>query len=393
MDCCIIYCELIESEAVCKRVLMNFRPRLLQKYKILLVQQELMRAQLFNYLCTSDFFHLPERHQKKLFKLSFQIVSLLKITDRVEQFIINLFRAQLNINPCIYRCFLQLIYLLISKNFADNQDRLIRIVQQVTHNEVILKQVKYQKIIINMYKLLYSQQRRVFDEANMLYYILIFTNNIDQSVQQECFEIIQQFDDFNQEQFETFLDIFSLTTSQHNLELCSSVLVKLLSHKFYHWSEQILTPKRFCQMSPMIQYFIAQSILIVQPEIIDITRASITPEQEHNNLILLASICKILTAMLNEQLSPQMIYFRQCTTMVLFMLMTGFAPYNYDYYNNIAVMTQTVFKSCDQKMNSMMLLSYFNAICPQYVSSVVIPCAKYDMMYVMLQRNVNYFTE
>lgn len=33
----------------------------------------------------------------------------------------------------------------------------------------------------------------------MLYYILIFTNNIDQSVQQECFEIIQQFDDFNQE--------------------------------------------------------------------------------------------------------------------------------------------------------------------------------------------------
>lgn len=49
----------------------------------------------------------------------------------------------------------------------------------MTHNEVILKQVKYQKIIINMYKLLYYQQRRVFDDANMLYYILIFTNNID----------------------------------------------------------------------------------------------------------------------------------------------------------------------------------------------------------------------
>lgn len=128
LDCCIIYCELIESEAVCKRILMNFRPRLLQKYKILLVQQELMRAQLLDYLCTSDFFHLPERYQKKLFKLSFQIVSLLRITDRVEQFIINLFRAQLNVNPCIYRCFLQLIYLLISKNFSDNQDRLIRIV-------------------------------------------------------------------------------------------------------------------------------------------------------------------------------------------------------------------------------------------------------------------------
>ena len=114
-----------------------------------------------------------------------------------------------------------------------------------------------------MYKLLYYQQRKVFDEANMLYYILIFTNNIDQSVQQECFEIIEQFDDFNQEQFDTFLDIFSLTTSQHNLELCSSVLVKLLSHKFYHWSEQILIPKRFSQMSPAVQYYITQSILIV----------------------------------------------------------------------------------------------------------------------------------
>ena len=30
-----------------------------------------MREQLFDYLCTSDFFHLPERYQKKLFKLSF----------------------------------------------------------------------------------------------------------------------------------------------------------------------------------------------------------------------------------------------------------------------------------------------------------------------------------
>lgn len=52
-----------------------------------------------------------------------------------------------------------------------------------------------------------------------------------------------------------------------------------------------------------------------------------------------------------------------------------------------------MFKSCDQKMNSILLLAYFNAICPQYVRSVVIPYAKYDMMYVMLQRNINYFTE
>ena len=131
----------------------------------------------------------------------------------------------------------------------------------------------------------------------------------------------------------------------------------------------------------------------MQPEIVDITRVRITPEQERSNLVLLASICKILATMLNEQLNPQMIYFRQCTTMVLFMLMAGFAPYNYDCYNNIAMMTQNVFKSCDQKMNSVMLLAYFNAICPQYVRSVVIPCAKYDMMYVMLQRNINYFTE
>ena len=126
---------------------------------------------------------------------------------------------------------------------------------------------------------------------------------------------------------------------------------------------------------------------------IDISRGHISPEQEHENLKLLACICKILTNMLNEQLNPQMIYVRQCTTMVLFMLMAGFAPYNYDCYNNIAMMTQNVFKSCDQKMNSILLLAYFNAICPQYVSSVQIQHAKYDMMYVMLQRNINYFTE
>ncbi|CAL6101536.1 Beige/BEACH_domain-containing protein [Hexamita inflata] len=373
LDCVMLYAELIKSQSICRRVLMCFKSQYLKKYQILLMNSPIMRIEFQNYLCSLDFLRLKSSIQQKLFKLSFQIIQVINLTETSESFIVNIFRQNLNINECVYRGFLTIVYLLIKNNFVDNDLVIIRIVQSITHSVILNKNVKYQTMVLNMYVQIYKLAKYQFDKHNMLYHVLLLTCNINPEVQIECFQILNNFIEFSQEQFDTFFYMINAIKTPKVLQLSSQILVTILKHDF-KWIYQLL--ETAMTLNPESRYYVLSSILMV-------TNLQSVKSESREMLTLL--INQLIQDVSNEQCGSQ---FTRQQLIVLFLLLADCAPAQYDYYNSI-MNSYKHFKSSEYFEQELILFCYFNAICPQQ-SKIPLTSVTLDLRPHFVLRNFKF---